>query len=234
MASNTLFSFIVYLIINFYNRNNSPPKVEPEKEWEVKDKLYNGSDKLRRPSSPAEDRPQEVEDFLAKVQTEASRPSRFPNAANWRQVLAPPSNANNGDNNNNNKDDYSRKNDAATEPTTVTTGGWARPSRSAWRAAPASREGTLGKPTSDIAEAMENLKEAATGLSVASGGPPQFSRNPAPKREAYAETIDSREAARRYGNFNGSSRPEKAGDQTFTATIDSKEAARRYGGANVD
>ena len=196
----------------------------------AKDKLNNGSDK-RRPSSPAEDRPPEVEDFLAKVQTEANRP-RFPiNAANWRQV-APPANANNGDNN---KDDYNRKNEIATEPTTVTTGGWARPSRSTWRAAPATREGMLGKPTSDIAEALENLKEAATGLSVASG-PPQSSRNPvpfstaAPKGDAYTETIDSREAARRYGNLNGSSRPEKAGGQT----IDSREAAKKYGGTNID
>jgi hypothetical protein len=158
----------------------------------LKDRLNNGRDK-RRPSSPAEDRPPEVEDFLAKVQTEASRP-RFPiNAANWRQV-----------------------------------------------APPATREGTLGKPTSDIAEAVENLKEAVTGLSVASGPPQYSSRNPvpfstaAPKRDAYTETIDSREAARRYGNLNGSSRPEKAGGQTFTATIDSREAAKKYGGANID
>jgi hypothetical protein len=59
--------------------------------------------------------------------------------------------------------------------------------------------------------------------------------NSSTKKDAYTETIDSREAAaRRYGNLNGSSKPKKAGGQTFTATIDSREAAKKYGGANID
>jgi hypothetical protein len=188
---------------------------EPVKEYghktePVKDYNY-GGDKWRRPSSPPEDRPQEVEEFITKVQTEASRPNRFPmNPANRRQI--PVANRNNGD-----YDDYYRRNDAAMEPsqpTMVTTGGRSQPAR----------DGKLGKPTSDIATAMENLKEAATALSVTTGVP--YKRNSTP------ELIDSREAARRYGNLNVPSRPETTGE-TYTTTITSKEAAKKYGGVPV-
>lgn len=47
-------------------------------------------------------------------------------------------------------------------------------------------------------------------------------QKPVPKRDTYTETIDSREAARRYGNLI--SQPQ---------TIDSKEAARKYGGVLI-
>jgi hypothetical protein len=59
--------------------------------------------------------------------------------------------------------------------------------------------------------------------------------NSSTKKDAYTETINSKEAiARRYGNLNRSSRPEKAGGQTFTTTINSREAAKKYGGENID
>nr|XP_023871400.1 extensin-3-like [Quercus suber]POE87174.1 hypothetical protein CFP56_65777 [Quercus suber] len=47
-------------------------------------------------------------------------------------------------------------------------------------------------------------------------------QKPVPKRDTYTEIIDSREAARRYGNLI--SQPQ---------TIDSKEAARKYGGVLI-
>jgi hypothetical protein len=175
-----------------YGHKTDPPMksygykaAEPMKEYgyktePVKDYNY-GSDKWRRPSSPPEDRPQEAEEFITKVQTEASRPNRFPiNAANWRQT--PIANRNNGD-----YDDNYRKNDAAMEPSqpsmVTSTGGWSQPAHDA----------KLGKPTSDIATAMENLKEAATALSVTTG--PY-------KRNSFPEIIGSKEGSRQYSKLN--------------------------------
>ncbi|KAG2695327.1 hypothetical protein I3760_07G008500 [Carya illinoinensis] len=159
------------------NRDSPPTKADP-----VKDYVYDDDD-WRRHSSPARDRPREVEVFLNKVQTEAM----------------------------------------------------GRPSRSAWAPATPRNDTKLGTPTSDIATAMENLKEAARVLSV-TNVPPQYRYtiplSTGPKRDTYPDTIDSREAARRYGNLSISSRPPTTGD-TYTATIDSREAAKRYGGGSI-
>ncbi|XP_042986956.1 uncharacterized protein LOC122315219 [Carya illinoinensis] len=156
---------------NYGNGYSPPTKAEPVEDY-VRD-----DDNQRRHSSPARDRPREVEVFLNKVQTEAMR----------------------------------------------------RPSRSAWAPATPRNDTKLDTPTSDIATAMENLKEGARGLSV-TNVPPQSRYNiplsTGPKRDTYSDTIDS--SVRRYGNLNISSRPRTTGD-----TYDSREAAKRYGGASI-
>ena len=80
---------------------------------------------------------------------------------------------------------------------------------------------------------MENLKETLKPLAIST---PLLRYtvpvSTVPKRDAYIETIDSREAARRYDDHNVSSRPQTTEDN-FTATIDSREAAKKYGGAII-
>ncbi|KAG7969014.1 hypothetical protein I3843_07G009100 [Carya illinoinensis] len=203
------------LVKNYGNGYSPPTKAEPVKDY-VRD-----DDNQRRHSSPARDRPREVEVFLNKVQTEASQPNRVGSlgASPWGQT--PVSNeqtryvGNSG---------YSYdKNGLVTEPT------MRRPSRSAWAPATPRNDTKLDTPTSDIATAMENLKEGARGLSV-TNVPPQSRYNiplsTGPKRDTYSDTIDS--SVRRYGNLNISSRPRTTGD-----TYDSREAAKRYGGASI-
>ncbi|KAL5770752.1 hypothetical protein ACOSP7_014906 [Xanthoceras sorbifolium] len=226
-------------------KHNSPTKVVP-----MKDHGY-GEDKWHtKPLSPVRERPQKVEEFITEVQTVASRPNRFgPLSANvWQQSP----NSNKGyQGNTTGYGDYSdlsskesykpsgntirndpshgyyRKNDSTMEPTINTSGGWARPNRSSWASPPNS---SLSKPTNDIGTAMEMLKEAARPTSVTTAPHSRFtvpvSTGPT-KRDDYDDTIDSKEAARRYANFNRLSRPA----DTYTTTIDSREAVRRYNGA---
>ncbi|KAF5453908.1 hypothetical protein F2P56_023620, partial [Juglans regia] len=225
------------------NRSYSPPtKAEP-----VKDYVYDDDD-WRRHSSPARDRPREVEEYLNKVQTEASQPNRPVGSLGASpRGQTPVSNGNNGyvsnsgysnkylqnpSGNTIRNDTYDNnydKNGLVTEPT------MGRPSRSAWGPATPRNDTKLGTPTSDIATAMENLIEAARGSSV-TNVPPQsrytIPLSTGPKRDTYPDTIDSREAQRRYGNLSISSRPRTTGD-TYTATIDSREAVKRYGGARI-
>ncbi|KAF5463506.1 hypothetical protein F2P56_019413 [Juglans regia] len=221
-------------------------KAQPVKDYgyEVEPGKSNNyaDDKWGRPLSPARDRPPEVEDLLDKVQTEASRPKKLGSLGVPSRGQTPQSNVQNGispgyggystDYSNNylqkpsgnitlrNNEDYDhyRMNDNIP-------GGWARPR-------PTNGATALRKPTSDIATAVQNLKEAVLGLSVANNAPPQ-SKYPVPisKQDTYPETIDSREAARRYGNFN-LPRP-RTTDETYTPTINSTEAAKKYRGANI-
>ena len=54
-----------------------------------------------------------------------------------------------------------------------------------------------------------------------------------PQKKPYGVIIDSKEAARQYGNSNNSSaRPYKR-EESYTGVIDSREAARKYGGTLV-
>ncbi|XP_011003819.1 PREDICTED: uncharacterized protein LOC105110465 [Populus euphratica] len=189
----------------------------------------------------ADDRPQKVEEFITKVQIEASRPKEYApwdasyrrqtpkstgydgydeyNGFNNKDLLKPRGDAHRNDNN---YDDYYRKQGSNMEPTMKTSGGWARPSHSTWAAPP---NAPLSGATNDISAAVELLREAAKPSVTTS--PPSRYREP-----AYANTIDSKEAARRYGKFNFSSRP-YARDDSYTSTIDSREAARKYSGSAV-
>ncbi|CBI34242.3 unnamed protein product, partial [Vitis vinifera] len=195
-----------------------------------------------RPSSPVHDRPPEVEQFITKIQTEVSEvPTRHGplTAMNWRQHHNPPKALNGtggyGEYGNYGKDDYWNKpnsniiirsdpsdgdddyyhrNDGTKEPTITNSNGWGgRPKQAEWATPPGSK---LTRPTSDIGAAVEILKEAAM---PSSGQPVRFA-TPAPTVPKYAETIDSKEAARRYGNFKPTPRP----DLTGGTIIDSKTA----------
>ncbi|KAF2287918.1 hypothetical protein GH714_003214 [Hevea brasiliensis] len=268
-------------------------------------------------SSPSQDRPSKVDDFITKVQIEASRP-RFGtvNPANWRQTLKPTGfPGNNGGYNSEfndygNKewqkpsgnayrsdsyDDYFNKQGGAVEPAKVTTGGWPRPSHSTLGTTPNS---TFSKPTSDVNPATGFFKESAKPSTttaprfrytepaytetidrkeatpveppmITSGGwvrpsPTTWTSPPESKlseptsdinaaigilKEAakpsvhtapnsrytepgFTETIDSREASKRYGKFNFASRPYTT-DENYKTTIDSREAARKYHGTAV-
>ncbi|TXG65802.1 hypothetical protein EZV62_007077 [Acer yangbiense] len=230
-----------------YNKHSSPTKVVVP----LKDHGY-GEDKWHsKPLSPVHERPQKVEEFITKVQIDASRPNRFPLSSNvWRQ--SPNSDKGYHGNTtgygrdysdlsskesykpsvhtirNEDYDDYNyRRNDTPKEPTMNTSGGWIRPNQSAWASPPNS---SLSKPTNDIGTAMEILKESARPTPVTTTAP--YSRftvplSTGPKRDGYSNTIDSKEAQRRYANSNLSSSPV----DNYTATIDSREAVKKYNGA---
>ncbi|XP_059652626.1 uncharacterized protein LOC132299819 [Cornus florida] len=214
---------------------STPTRVEPLNEYGVV------NNKWGRPSSPVHDRPQKVEEFITKVQTEVSRPARTGIVGTWRN----PAGTNgygdqyNSYNNNNNSDwnkpsgNY-KHDESLADPFIVNKEGWGRESTpKGWTSTPG-RDTPLSKPTNDIGTAVEYLKEASHSPSITS--PPPQSRfgvpiSTTPRKETYTETIDSREAARRYGNFNFSSRPRPA--ENYIGTIDSREAATKYKGARV-
>ncbi|GAV64221.1 LOW QUALITY PROTEIN: hypothetical protein CFOL_v3_07739 [Cephalotus follicularis] len=202
-------------------------------------------DKWRRPSSPVQDRQQKVEDFITKVQTEASIPNRFnpSSVAQWHPI--PNSTGYHNNNNydgyndrnnqrnkpsgqNDNYSDYYRKNNSQMEPSMITDGGWARPSRSTWSAQP---NGLLSNPTNDIVTAIEMLKEfsnPSAGTTTSRFSVPVSS---GPRRDVYSDSdiVDSREAARRYRNPSSAARTV----ENYSTTIDSREAMRKYGGTTV-
>nr|POE50413.1 hypothetical protein CFP56_78288 [Quercus suber] len=101
---------------------------------------------------------------------------------------------------------------------------------------PSHHDATLSKSTSDLGTAVENSKQAVKPLSV-SGPTPRFSVPPmsktVPKKDAYTETIDSREAARRYVNVTYLPPATELTEDNYTKTIDSREAVRKYGGAII-
>lgn len=236
-------------------KSSSPGKVDEHKySHPVRVEEYKHSppaNRWGRPSSPVHDRPPEVEQFITKIQTEVSEvPTRHGplTAMNWRQHHNPPKALNGtggyGEYGNYGKDDYWNKpnsniiirsdpsdgdddyyhrNDGTKEPTMTNSNGWGgRPKQAEWATPPGSK---LTRPTSDIGAAVEILKEAAM---PSSGQPVRFA-TPAPTLPKYAETIDSKEAARRYGNFKPTPRP----DLTGGTIIDSKTAQEKYKGAKV-
>ncbi|PSS24884.1 Nodulation-signaling pathway protein isoform 1 [Actinidia chinensis var. chinensis] len=205
-------------------RYDSPPKVEPVKDSRV--------DNWRRPSSPVHDRPPKVEDFITKVQTEASRPTRpLFSAVNWRN---PPNAAGQGRVTDDRESDNNYKRDETFQVPYVNNKELGRPGHRV--TTPSLQTNTpLSGPTNDIGKAMEVLTQAVKPLYVTSGAPQQRYTVPTstiPKRETYTENIDSKEPARRYGNFNLSNRPLQTNDN-YTGTIDSREAERKYNGAMV-
>ncbi|XP_050274750.1 uncharacterized protein LOC126717271 [Quercus robur] len=209
-------------------------KAEPMKEYgqvePMNDYKY-ANDKWHRPSSPIHDRPQKVEDY-----TENGRRRRFQDGRQYNNYslnastnipkepssdrsVKPPENL--------------PRNGNAMEPTMINNGGWVRPNRATWSTPPPSHhDATLSKSTPDLGTAVENSKEALKPLSV-SGPTPRFSVPPmsktVPKKDAYTETIDSREAARRYNNLKYL----PPAEDNYTKTIDSREAVRKYGGAII-
>ncbi|KAA3486397.1 sialidase-like isoform X3 [Gossypium australe] len=76
-------------------------------------------------------------------------------------------------------------------------------------------EANLSQPTNSINTAVEYLKEAV--------------KPPAPRYDGYPNTIDNREAERKYGGLTVGTPP----IGSYGRTIDSREAARKYGGTAV-
>ncbi|XP_048424516.1 sialidase isoform X2 [Pyrus x bretschneideri] len=223
-------------------RRSSPPKSyavgrpsSPPKSYAVGDRYPRPSSpvkgygysadhqQLRRPSSPEDDYPQEVGDFLTKVQTEASRDQRAnrhqpaPKAAH-NDTYGDYSNYNNKTSykpngntiRNDNHDDYPPKYYSDMGPNTVTNGGHQpRPSRPAWTPQPSgpawtppSREGRLSSATDDIETALRFLKEGAMSSSAAATTPQYSQYSTVPKHGEYPT-----DAAKRNATFNAPSWP---------------------------
>ncbi|GFZ02833.1 hypothetical protein Acr_15g0014410 [Actinidia rufa] len=219
-------------------RYGSPQKVEPVKDSRV--------DNWHGPSSPIHDRPPKVEDFLTQVQTEASRPTRpLFSIMNWRNSTnaagqnhvtdyrESPNNYTTSDWNKSSGDLI--RDESFSEPYISNKEGWDWPGHKGWTMPPRQTNTSLSGPTNDSGKAMEVLTQAIKPSYVTPAAPQQrftVPTSPVPKRETYTETIDSREAARRYGSFNLSSRPLQT-NETDTGTIDSREAEQKYNGARV-
>ena len=198
----------------FQQHVHSPLESEYKQSTRLTEDPYGAEDKFRRPMASVNSRPQNVEESITKVQTDASPPKIAPwDASYWRQapkstgyegydernvfhnkdLLKPSGNAPRNDS----YDDYYRKQGSNKEPTMITSGGWARPAHSTSTAEVAKPSATTSPPRSRY------------------------------RQPAYTETMDSKEAARRYGT-----RPSTRED-SYTSTIDSREAARKYNGSGV-
>ncbi|CAL5381046.1 unnamed protein product [Camellia sinensis] len=209
---------------------DSPTEVKPAKDYGVT-------------NNPILDRSQKVEEFVTRAQPEASRPTRpgFQIATNWRNNTPKSmgqggyADYTNNNNNNNNNNDWNKP-----SGNTIRDESLANPFiANRDQREKLGRNGTpLSEPTNDIGKAVEILKEAAKAQPVPASAPPAPQPRMAalvstvPKSDTYKETIDSREAQRRYGKQNQSSRPFQAGD-TYTGTIDSIEAARKFNGVRI-
>ncbi|KAF9621785.1 hypothetical protein IFM89_028223 [Coptis chinensis] len=222
--------------------NGSPTKVGQMKDYGALNHGWN------RPLNPSHDRPPKVDEFVTKVQSEASRANNT-NPANsryWGQsgnsysYSEPNSYSGNYENGssrwnktsgNNVRDPYfggyqgknHMERDTNEEPTIITSGGWARPSHLGW-AIPPNKDGSLTNPTNNIGAAIDYLKDATVHTAVNTPAKPWFTV-PTPT----VATIDSREARRRYGSVSESPQAVNR-ESTYSSAIDSREAVRRYGG----
>ncbi|KAJ6762864.1 hypothetical protein OIU79_023581 [Salix purpurea] len=228
-----------------YVEQHDHSSMEPDRHGpRLSEESYGAENRLRRPLVSANGRPQIVEEFITGVQTEAGRPKGATWDASSRRPTPKPTgydggytdgyDEHNGFNNDLTNprgdarrndsyyDDYYRKQGSNMEPTMNTGGGRARPSQSSLAAPP---NGSLSGATNDIRAAVGLLREVAK---------PRVSTSPRTQytEPTYTNTIDSKEASRRYGNFNFSSRPH-ARDDGYTSTIDSREALRKYRGSAV-
>ncbi|KAA8536942.1 hypothetical protein F0562_029420 [Nyssa sinensis] len=184
------------------------------------------STKWRRPSSPVYDHPQKVEQFMTTtVQTQVSRPARtgFSSTTNWRNAPTstaygqgygeydwskPSGNVIRDDS----YGDYYRRNDQIIkEPTLITKDGWERQSAKGWAAQP-SHDTPLSKPTNNVGEAVNLLKEAAQSLSVSGAAATPQTQFGLPVSAVPKPVVGSVDAARRYGNFNLGTRTFRTGE----------------------
>ncbi|GLT76169.1 hypothetical protein SLA2020_478450 [Shorea laevis] len=217
-----------------YNEVPGFPMVEPvpthgsvpEEKWgRPKPEKFNENntgEKWQRPSSPIREyEPDVVNEFPDTVQIEGSRPSFPPVRGRYWPQTPQVTTSYDYDGDLGNKSGQS-----TSDPPMISAGGWSRPSPATWASPP---EGSLTKPTNDINTAIAYLLESAKPST------PPTSRVATPistglSADSYASTIDSREAARRYGNYNF---PNNQKIEPYTKTIDSREAARKYGGQRV-
>jgi hypothetical protein len=233
---------------------SSQSKLEPARNYGVTNDNWRSS-----PLNASQDRPPKVEDFITKVQTEASRPTRAPlvSATHWRNTPSSTGQGSGGGeyanyNNNNSNSQLSRPITEIGKAVEILKDG-VKPSSIAKAAPQSTGQGygattgyggeyanynnnsnnQLSRPINEIGKTLEMLKDGVKPSSIATAAVQSWSPLAAttipPKRDGYNETIDSREAAKRYGNLV---RPFQTGEN-YTGTIDSREAARRYGGAAV-
>ncbi|KAF7129159.1 hypothetical protein RHSIM_Rhsim10G0110300 [Rhododendron simsii] len=178
----------------------SPSKMEPVRNYGATNDNGHGSS-----LNAGQDRPQKVENFVTKVQTEVSRPTRIGllSADLWRN---PPSSKAQG---------YGATNGYGGEY------------------ANNNNNNQLSGPINEIGKAPEILKDEAKPSSIATAALqsrlPVLASTITPKRDSSTDTINSREAAKKYGNRNLASRPSQT-EESYTGTIDSTEAAKRYNG----
>ncbi|XAR65551.1 hypothetical protein NMG60_11009710 [Bertholletia excelsa] len=120
------------------------------------------------------------------------------------------------------RSDYYQKNDKFSDPIAPFTGSnRERPGQRLNYGTP------LSGPTNDIEKAVEMLKEAVKSTDISTMIPVVPRKEP-----GYGNAIDSKEAAKRYGNFNLQQR-QRPYQPEGTTYIDSTEAARKYGGAAI-
>ncbi|KAF5739518.1 hypothetical protein HS088_TW12G00724 [Tripterygium wilfordii] len=209
-------------------RHSSPSKVYPVKAYSIVE------ERRHRTSSPVHDRPHKVEEFITNVPTDASRPNKYgnPGTTHWRQNHNSTGNhGNNGYGGNTIRDDnYDNDyyHDSKMKPRPMpSNNGWARPNH----VTSSPPDAPLSKVTNNIESAVEYLKEAAKPFSSTSTTA-AAARHSRYKEPEYSETIDSREASRRYGKPNVSSQAYSK-DDAYKPTIDSREAMRKYHGTVI-
>lgn len=171
------------------------------------------------------DRPEKVEGFITKIQTEVNRPpARISGLSTWRQKAGSPTR--------NEITEYIRPHSPSQNsikeyrervdyigPRQLSHNGITEYGERPEQYGPPSNgvkqyaerveyirknNGTLSQPTSNINNAIEYLKEAASSPSPAAAWPRDRFMVPTPvvaRRETRAEVIDSNEAARRYGKY---------------------------------
>ncbi|KAJ4967762.1 hypothetical protein NE237_014463 [Protea cynaroides] len=175
-------------------QNSSATKGGPTKENGTINKEWS------KPVNPSHERPPIVDDFIGKVQTEASRPTRMGplNGAFWRRTPNPPNYGGTNGHSDPQKN-YGTVPNGTQEPTVITTGGWTRPSRAGW-ATPPSHDNALGKPTNDIGTIVDYINEATKPPSDKTFTDYRFTVPPpaVPRINSSTPTIDAKEAARRY------------------------------------
>ncbi|KAJ8760699.1 hypothetical protein K2173_017733 [Erythroxylum novogranatense] len=104
-------------------------------------------DKLRSPLSSVRDRPNSVDEYLAKVDAESRKPKFGPlNPAKWSQANKYADHYGSasgrkdyndwGDKERQKHKGHTSQNDSGSEPAMITTGGWARPSHATWATPP--------------------------------------------------------------------------------------------------
>ncbi|KAM7476938.1 hypothetical protein LguiB_024181 [Lonicera macranthoides] len=129
------------------------------------------NDNWQRPSSPIYDRPDDVEEFITKVQTEVSQPTRIgPLTGPYKRNPANPTDhiESTGYGDWNKPTVNAIRNERLTEPAMVNSSGWSRPAPLGWTK-PAGRP--LTGPINDISEPKNFNKEADKSSSFTTSAP---------------------------------------------------------------
>ncbi|OVA15059.1 hypothetical protein BVC80_949g76 [Macleaya cordata] len=224
-----------------HDYGRSPPaKGGSEKVYGVADNRGN------RPVSPPYQRSPKTDEFISDIHTDAGRPSKTGpmSIMNWRQR---PNSNGYGASNNNGKDGFGTniygghretadngfhphfegyhgrsemETDTKKKPTKITEVGFTKPTNNRGAAVDNWMEARKSPPA--ITSPIRSVTEKPTkGRPIV---PPTVAT-----KEIFPSTINSREAARRYGGFSVPPQAIKEAE-TYTPTIDSNKAAQMYKG----